>query len=263
MAQIHPSSVVDPQAKLGNNVTIGPFCLVGPHVSIGDNSILHSHVVIDGHTTIGSNNQFYQFSSIGVAPQDLTYKGEPTELIIGNDNVFRECVSIHRGTLKQDGKTIIGSNCLLMAFVHVGHDVVIGNRVILANTTNLAGHVNIGDRVIIGGGTNIAQFMTLGPGAYIGGASAIDRDIPPHCTALGNRVRLKGINIVGLRRQGYKRDQINGAVEFFRAMEISSLSPRAFVEHTELHAEYKDNPIVQEILTAIMKSEVGIAPFMS
>ncbi len=263
MAQIHPTSVVDPQAKLGNNVSIGPFCLVGPNVVIGDNTVLRSHVVIDGHTTIGSNNQFFQFCSIGAPPQDLSYKGEPTEVIIGNDNVFRECVTIHRGTLKQDRKTIVGSNCLFMAYVHIGHDGTVGNRVIMANSTNLAGHVKIGDRVIIGGGTNIAQFISLGPGAYIGGASGIDRDIPPYCTALGNRVRLKGINIVGLRRQGYKREQINEAVEFFRAMEISSLSPRAYAEHSELHAEYKNNTIVQEILAAIRTSEVGIAPFMS
>ena len=263
MAQIHPTSVVDPQAQLGNDVTIGPFCVVGPHVKIGEGTVLYSHVVLDGHTTIGKRNQIFNFASIGTAPQDLSYKGEPTEVIIGDDNVFRECVTIHRGTTKQDLKTIVGSNCLLMAYVHIGHDGVIGNRVIMANSTNLAGHVRIGDRVIIGGGTNIAQFISLGPGAYIGGASAIDRDIPPYCTALGNRVRLKGINIVGLRRQGYKREQINEAVEFFRAMEISPLSPRVYVEHEENLKDYQGNNIVQEMAAAIRSSEVGIAPFLS
>ena len=263
MAQIHPTSVVDPKAQLGNDVTIGPFCVVGPDVKIDEGTILYSHVVVDGHTTIGKRNQFFNFASIGTAPQDLKYRGEPSEVIIGDENVFRECVTIHRGTAKQDLKTIVGSNCLLMAYVHVGHDGIVGNRVVLANTTNLAGHVRIGDRVIVGGGTNIAQFISLGPGAYIGGASAIDRDIPPYCTALGNRIRLKGINIVGLRRQGYTREPINETVEFFRAMEVSPLSPRAFVEREENLKDFKDNKLVQEIAAFIKTSEIGIAPFLS
>lgn len=261
MAIIHPSSIVDSNAKIHETVKIGPFCIVGPNVEIGANSILHSHVVVDGHTTIGEGNQFFQGCSIGAPPQDTSYKGEPTRTVIGNNNTFREYVSIHRGTLKENSITQIGNNCLFMAYVHAGHDVGVGNNVIVANSSNFAGHVKIGDRVIIGGGTNISQFVTLGRGAYIGGATAIDRDIPVFCTAIGNRVYLKGINIIGLRRQGYSKQEISEVVDFYRTMEASALSPRAFVDHEEFMTEFKDNRVVQEMSEQIRKSEIGIAPF--
>jgi UDP-N-acetylglucosamine acyltransferase len=263
MAQVHPTAIVNPDARLGENVTVGPFCIIGPHVRIGDNTTLYSHVVMDGHTTIGKNNQFFQFCSIGAPPQDTSYKGEPTRVEVGDNNIFRECVTIHRGTLKQDQLTKIGNNCFFMAYVHVGHDGTVGNNVTLVNSVNLAGHVTLGDRVIIGGGTNIGQFVTLGRGSYIGGGSGIDKDIPPFCTAYGNRIRLKGINIIGMRRQGHSREAINEVVDFYRTMEASTLSPRSFVDHEEYYNEYKNNTVVQEIITAIKKSEVGIAPFMA
>ena len=262
-ANIHSTAIVNPDAQLGENVTVGPFCIVGPHVKIAEGTILHSHVVMDGHTTVGKNNQFFQFCSIGAPPQDLGYKGEPTRVEIGDNNVFRESVTIHRGTLKQDQLTKIGNNCYFMAYVHVGHDGTIGSNVILVNSVQLAGHVSVGDRVIIGGGTVIGQFVTLGRGSYIGGGSGIDKDIPPFCTAYGNRIHLKGINIVGMRRQGHSREAISEVVDFYRTMESSSLSPRAFVEHENLYSEFKSNAIVQEIITSVRKSEVGIAPFMS
>lgn len=261
MATIHPSSLVDAQAKLHESVKVGPFCIIGPNVEVGANTVFHSHCVIDGHTVIGESNQFFQGCSIGAPPQDNSYKGEPTRVIIGNNNIFREYCSVHRGTLKENGLTQIGNNCLFMAYVHAGHDVGIGNNVTVANSSNFAGHVKIGDRVIIGGGTNISQFVTLGRGAYIGGAAAIDRDIPVFCTAMGNRVYLKGINIIGLRRQGYSKQEISEVVDFYRTMEASALSPRAFVDHPEHMAEYKDNRIVQEMVEQIRKSEIGIAPF--
>lgn len=260
---IHSSSLIDPNAKIHESVKIGPFCIVGPNVEIGANSVLYSHVVIDGHTAIGEGNQFFQGCSIGAPPQDTSYKGEPTRTVIGNNNIFREYVSVHRGTLKENLVTTIGSNCLFMAYVHAGHDVVVGNNCTIANSTNFAGHVKIGDRVIIGGGTNISQFVTLGRGAYIGGASAIDRDIPVFCTAMGNRVYLKGINIIGMRRQGYSKQEISEVVDFYRTMESSALSPRAFVDHSDLMAEFKDNRVVQEMVEQIKKTEVGIAPFNS
>ena len=263
MALIHPSSLVAPEAKLHETVKVGPFCIVGPNVEIGANTSLLSHVVIDGHTTIGEGNQFFQGCSIGAPPQDLSYKGEPTKTVIGNNNTFREYVSIHRGTLKENLVTQIGNNCLFMAYVHAGHDVVVGNNCIIANSTNFAGHVKIGDRVSIGGGTNISQFVTLGRGAYIGGATAIDRDIPVFCTALGNRAYLKGINIIGMRRQGYSKQEISEVVDFYRTMEASALSPRSFVENDELMAEFKDNRVVLEMVDQIKKTEIGIAPFNS
>ncbi len=260
---IHASSLIDPSAKIHESVKIGPFCIVGPNVEIGANCILHSHVVIEGHTTIGEGNIFYQGCSIGAPPQDTSYKGEPTKTIIGNNNTLREYVSIHRGTTKENLFTQIGNNCFLMAYVHVGHDVIVGNNCTIANSTNFAGHVKIGDRVGIGGGTQISQFVTVGRGAYIGGATAIDRDIPVFCTAMGNRVYLKGINIIGLRRQGYSKQEISEVVDFYRTMESSALSPRAFVDHAEFMAEFKDNRVVLEMVEQIKKTEIGIAPFNS
>ena len=260
---IHPMAIVHEGAKIGESVKIGPFCLIGPHVEIGDGCILHSHVVIDGHTKIGKGNQFYPFCSIGAAPQDNTYKGEPTLTEIGDYNIFREYVSVHRGTLKQDRLTKIGSSSLFMAYVHFGHDVVVGNNVTIANSTNCAGHVNIGDRVIIGGGTNISQFVTLGKGAYIGGGSGIDRDIPCFTTAYGNRIKMKGVNIIGLKRAGFNKQEISELVDFYRMMETSALSPRTFVDHPENMKDYTSNSLVQMVSDFIRKSEIGIPPFMS
>ena len=201
--------------------------------------------------------------SIGAPPQDLTYKGEPTRVIIGDKNIFREYVSIHRGTVKDNEVTKVGSNGLFMAYVHIGHDVIIGDHCIVANSTNFAGHVKVGDRVTIGGGTNISQFVSLGKGAYLGGASAIDKDIPMFCTAFGNRARLKGINIIGMRRQGYSKQQISEVVDFFRTMESSILSPKAFIDHEEFMSEFKNNIVIDEICEQVRNSQVGIATFMS
>ena len=260
---IHPTALVSPKAEIAENVEIGAFSIVGENVKIAKNCVIKAHVNIEGHTSIGENNQFFSFCTIGAPPQDLTYKNEPTETIIGKDNIFREYVSIHRGTAKDRGKTTIGDQSLFMSYVHLGHDVDFGSHCVVANSTNFAGHVKIGDKVILGGGCNISQFVSLGRGAYLGGASAIDRDIPAFCTAYGNRVRLKGINIIGLRRNGYSKQQITEVVDFYRMMEANPLSPRAFVDHDELMIEYKENEIVQEMVQEIRSTQVGIAPFMS
>jgi UDP-N-acetylglucosamine acyltransferase len=263
LSQIHPTAIVHPEAKIAANVSIGAYSLIGANVSIGKGCVVQSHVVIDGHTEIGENNQFFSFCSIGAPPQDLTYQGDPTRTVIGNNNVFREYVSIHRGTKKENEITQVGSNCMLMAYVHLGHDVALGSHCIIANTVNLAGHVKVGDRVIIGGGTNISQFVKLGRGAYIGGGSGIDRDIPLFCTAYGNRVRLKGINIIGLRRQGHTKQVITEVVDFYRTMEASALSPRSFVENETVMQEWANNELIAEMAQDIKASEIGIAPFVS
>lgn len=259
--EIHPTAIVSPEAKIAPGVKIGPYSIIGPNVSIGEGTIVFSHTVIDGHTQIGKNNKFFQFCSIGAPPQDNSYKGEPTRVEIGDNNTFREYVSVHRGTLKENLITKIGNNGLYMAKVHIAHDCVVGNNVTMVNDVNLAGHVKIGDRVIIGGATSISQFVTLGRGAYVGGATAIDRDIPLFCTAIGNRVKLKGINIIGLRRQNFSKQVISEVVDFYRTMEASALSSRAFVEHKEHMAEYQGNEIVAEMADFIRKSEIGIASF--
>ncbi|MFZ8932489.1 MAG: acyl-ACP--UDP-N-acetylglucosamine O-acyltransferase [Bacteriovoracaceae bacterium] len=259
--KIHTTAIISDGAKIHESVEVGPYSIIGPHVEVGEGTKIAAHVCIDGHTTIGKNNNIFPFCSIGAAPQDMTYKGEDTRVEIGDGNTFREYVSIHRGTLKENKLTKIGSNTLLMAYVHVGHDVIIGDNCIVANSTNFAGHVKVGEGSIIGGGTNISQFVKLGRGSYIGGASAIDKDIPQFCTAVGNRVRLKGINIIGLRRRGYAKNKITEVVDFFRAMESSKISPRSFVDHPEMMNEYKDNEIISQMTEEIIKSEVGLAPF--
>ncbi|OUR98619.1 acyl-[acyl-carrier-protein]--UDP-N-acetylglucosamine O-acyltransferase [Halobacteriovorax marinus] len=259
---IHETALVSPKAKLGKNIKIGAYSIIGEDVEIGDDTVVHHHVTIEGHTRVGKCNEFFQYCSIGAAPQDLSYKGEPTRVVIGDNNVFREFNSIHRGTMKDREETTIGSDNFFMAYVHMGHDVVFGSNCIIANSTNFAGHVKIGDKVIIGGGTNISQFVTLGRGAYIGGASAIDKDVPIYGTAYGNRCKLKGINIIGLRRQGYEKRIISELVDFYRTMEASPLSPRAFVDHPEYLEEYKGNELIDEMCDGIRTSEIGIAPFL-
>lgn len=261
--KIHPSAIIEPGAEVAENVTIGAFCHIGPHVKIGKGNKISSHVLINGHTSIGEDNEIYAHCVLGTEPQDLSYAGEPTELIIGNKNILREFVSINRGTRKQDSKTIIGSSNMFMAYTHLGHDVCVGDNVRIVNSCNSGGHVTIGDGAIISGASNIGQFVAIGRGSFIGGGSAIDKDIPCFCTAYGNRIRLKGINIIGLKRMGIEKIHISESVDFYRSMEASTLSPRSFVESKEVIEEYQGNKIVEEIMEFIRQSRMGIPPFMS
>ncbi len=263
MSLIHESAVIHKGAEIDTNVEIGPFTVIGPDVKIAKNTKIQSHVVVDGKTTIGEENIIFHHTCLGSAPQDLSYKDEPTELIIGNKNTFREFISINRGSLKQEGKTQIGNGNLIMAYSHLGHDVTIHNNVRIVNACNLAGHVTIEDNAIISGATNIGQFVHIGKGAFIGGHSGIDKDIPCFCTALGNRVKLKGVNIIGLRRMGFDKKDISEAVDYYRMMESSSLSPRSFCDDPEAMKEYQGNPIVQKISEFIKNSKVGIPSFWS
>ncbi len=260
---IHPTAIIEKGAEIGARVSIGAYSIIGANVKIGDDCFIEPHVVINGHTEIDERNTFHSFSSIGATPQDLSYKGEPTRVQIGKNNVFREFVSISRGTMKQDQITQIGNDGVFMAYVHLGHDVQIGNGVRIVNACNLAGHVKIDDGAILSGGTNVSQFVTIGKGAFIGGSSGIDRDIPCYTTAYGNRVKLKGINIVGIRRLGFDKPAVSEVVEFFRTMEASALSPRAFVEQKEILVEFSENKIIKQMIEFIMNSKIGIAPFMS
>jgi UDP-N-acetylglucosamine acyltransferase len=259
---IHPLAHVAKEAKIGRGANIGPFCLIGPHVSIGENTILKSHVSIEGHTEVGSDNYFHSFSVIGSEPQDLSYHREPTKVIIGNKNTFREFISINRGTLKQQGLTKIGNEGFFMAYCHMGHDVTIGDKVRIVNSCNLAGHVTVGDYVILSGATNVGQFINIGKAAFLGGGSAVDRDIPCFSTAFGNRVMLKGINIVGLKRLGYDKQHISELVEFYRMMEISSMSAKSYAEQSLDIEDYKYNPLVREFSSFIKNSKAGIPSFM-
>ena len=259
--QIHPTALVAREAKIGENVIIGPYSIIGPHVEIGDGTEIRGHVIIEGHTTIGCNNRFFQFGSIGAEPQDYSYKGEPTRLQIGDGNTFRESITVNCGTLKQEGLTTIGNNSLFMAYVHFGHDVIVGNNCTIANSVNLAGHVTIKDDVIIGGSTSVVQFVSIGRGAYITGCSAVERDVPTFCYVSGNRARLKGANIIGLKRQHYDRHIISEVVDFLKGMETASLSPIGYIEKAEIPIEYKQNEIISQICIDIARSKIGITPF--
>ena len=180
MAQIHPSSLVDPQAKLAENVVVGPFCTIGPHVEVGEGTTLQSHIVLTGHTKIGKNNKIYAFAAIGIDPQDKKYRGEETQLIIGDNNVIREHCTLSVGTVQDKGVTIVGNGNLLMANVHVAHDCVIGNDTIIANNVGFAGHVHVADDVIVGGQSGIHQFVKIGKGAMLSGGSMVRQDCIPY-----------------------------------------------------------------------------------
>lgn len=205
---IHPSSVIHPTATLAENVKVGPFCLIGPDVNIGADCVLESHVVIKGQTTIGKGNRFFQFGSIGEDCQDKKYAGEPTQLIIGDNNVFRESVTVHRGTAQDQGITRIGSHNLFMAYAHVAHDCVIGDYSILANNATLAGHVHVGDWVILGGMSAYHQFCHIGSHSFVAGGAIVLRDVPPYVMIGGDKTAPHGINSEGLKRRGFDKDVI-------------------------------------------------------
>ena len=209
MCQIHQSSFISKDVQIGKNVKIGHFCHLDGDIVIGDNSELKSHVVISGKTTIGSNNLFYPFSNIGCDPQDLKFKGENSELIIGNNNIFRENVTISKGTLDGGMKTIIQNNNLFMTGVHIAHDCIIGNENIFVNQVTLGGHVNIMNNVVIGGLSAIIQFVTIGSYSMIGGMSGIDKNVLPFSLVLGNRAKLRGLNLVGIRRKNFDKLEIS------------------------------------------------------
>jgi UDP-N-acetylglucosamine acyltransferase len=259
--EIHETAIIEKGAELGKSNKIGPYCHIGPNVKLGESNTFNSHVVVKGHTTIENNNKFFQFSSIGEVPQDLTYNDEPTRLEIGSNNTIREGVTLNLGTLKQDSVTKIGNNCLIMAYVHVGHDAIINNNVVIANSVNLAGHVNIHDNAVIGGGCSVSQFISIGEGAYIGGMSAIDRDIPCFCTGYGNRIKLRGINIIGMKRLGYNKSDISEFVDFFRSIEASALSPRSYINKHIKEDNVSDKILINKFVSFINDSDVGIAPY--
>ncbi|GGW73225.1 acyl-ACP--UDP-N-acetylglucosamine O-acyltransferase [Alteromonas halophila] len=205
---IHPTAVISQNATLGQNVEVGPFCFVDDDVEIGDNCRLTSHVVIRGPSRIGKNNTFYQFSSIGEDCQDKKYAGERTELVIGDDNVFREGVTVHRGTVQDNALTQIGSRNLLMVNAHVAHDCMLGNDIILANNVAVAGHVQIDDFAIVGGAVGIHQFCKIGAHAFLGAGGIILRDVPPFIMVSGHKHVPQGINAEGLRRRGFSKEAI-------------------------------------------------------
>ncbi len=217
-ASIHPTAIVAHGAELGPGVEIGPFCTVGPHVVIEAGAKLVSHVVVEGHTRIGEAAQLFPFCTVGLAPQDLKYKNEPTRCEIGARTLVREHCTIHRGTATGVGVTRIGHDCMLMAVVHVAHDCQLGNNVIVANNAVMGGHVSIGDHAVVGGAAAIHQFVRIGRAAMIGGVSGVEGDVIPFGSVIGNRARLAALNVVGLRRRGFDKEAIQRLHIAFKAL---------------------------------------------
>jgi len=217
-AKIHPTAIIHETAIIGKNVEIGPYTIVGARVEIGDNCWIAPHVVLKGPTKMGQNNKIYQFASVGEDCQDLKYNGEETFLEIGDNNVFRESCTIHRGTAQDQGTTRIGNNNLLMAYVHVAHDCILGDNIILSNNATLAGHTKLANHVIIGGLSALHQFTRVGEFAMVGGCSAVNKDIPPYFMATGNYAQAQGINSIGLKRSGFSSAAIMEIKRAYKAL---------------------------------------------
>ncbi|WP_414717826.1 MULTISPECIES: acyl-ACP--UDP-N-acetylglucosamine O-acyltransferase [unclassified Thiothrix] len=221
---IHPTAVIHPSASLAADVEVGAYTIVGADVSIGRGTRIAPHVVIDGPTRIGEDNQIFQFASIGAAPQDKKFRGEPTELIIGDRNVIRECCTFNRGTTQDKGKTVMGDDNWIMAYVHIAHDCIIGNNTIFANSATLAGHVEIRDWVILGGFTLVHQFCVIGEHAFSGMGSAISKDVPPYAMVAGAPAEPRSVNLEGLKRRGFSAEAIHRIREAHRILYRQNLS---------------------------------------
>jgi UDP-N-acetylglucosamine acyltransferase len=254
--KIHPTAIVSPQAELASDVEVGPYCTVGPDVKIGSGTKLLSHVVIEGKTTIGSGNVFFPFSVIGAVPQDLKYNGEKTELIIGDQNTIRESVTLNLGTVQGGGKTVLGSHNLLMAYTHLGHDSIVGSHCILANSVAIAGHVVLDDYAIIGGLSGVTQFVHVGAHVYVGAGAMIDKDAPPFAVLVGARpCEVKGANLVGLRRKGFKNDSIRAINEALKIWKESDLQKEECLNRIE--TEFGSFDDVKTLVHFIRNSKNG------
>ncbi|NQV19145.1 MAG: acyl-ACP--UDP-N-acetylglucosamine O-acyltransferase [Armatimonadetes bacterium] len=255
MTKIHPSAIVNPKAEIGENIEIGPFCIIGPNVIIGDNCTLFSNVIIDGNTTIGSGNKFFHSAVIGTIPQDLKYKGEPTRLIIGDNNTFREFATVNLSAT-MDEPTRIGDNCLLMAYSHIAHNCRLGSNLIIANAVNFAGHIHVEDFVIIGGMSAIHQFVKIGKYAFIGGKSGLKKDVPPFTRGEGFPYRVIGLNSIGMQRKGFSDQQIAAIKKVYKIFYNSGLNTSQALEKVSEISELTDE---QELFVDFIKnSERGI-----
>jgi UDP-N-acetylglucosamine acyltransferase len=255
---VHPSAIVHPQAKIDGGVSIGPYCLIGENVELGEGTQVMSHVVIDGHTRIGKNNRIFPFTTIGLAPQDLKYGGEPTAVEIGDGNTIRECVTIHRGTAEGDGVTRIGSHNLLMAYVHIAHDCRLGNHIIMANGASLAGHIEIQDHATVGPFCGIHQFTRIGAYSFLGAFSVVNLDILPYSKTTAPRpLGVYGANKLGLDRRGLSAEDVKQLDLAFRLLSRSKLNTTQALE--AIAAKGLQSPHVKALVEFIQKSERGVA----
>jgi UDP-N-acetylglucosamine acyltransferase len=247
--RVHASAVVEDGAVLGRGVRIGPFCHVGPEVSLGDGVELMSHVVVAGRTDIGARTRIFPFASIGHPPQDLKYRGEANRLAVGSDCLIREGVTMNPGTAGGGLETVVGDGCAFLANSHVGHDCRVGNRVVFSNNVMLAGHCQVGDFAILGGGAAVIQFARVGAHAFVGGLSGLENDLIPYGMAMGNRAYLSGLNIIGLQRRGFSREDIHTLRRAYRLLFAQEGTLMERVE--DVAEEFEQHPIVQEILAFI------------
>jgi UDP-N-acetylglucosamine acyltransferase len=252
MAHVHALSVVHPSAKLAPDVEVGPFCTVGEAVVLGAGNKLISHVVIDGDTHIGAGNIFFPFCSIGLASQDKKYANEPTKVVIGDDNVFRESCTVHRGTVQDRGVTIIGSRGLFMAYAHVAHDCIVGDDVILANAATLGGHVNVGNWAILGGLAGVHQFCRIGEHAMVGGASCVLQDVAPYVLGQGNPFSLSTVNSEGLKRRGFSADAVTTVRNAFKTVFRNNLTLKEAIAALET-----------EMLTSSDDAKAALTPLVT
>ncbi|MDX6805464.1 acyl-ACP--UDP-N-acetylglucosamine O-acyltransferase [Terrihabitans rhizophilus] len=246
---IHPSAVVEDGAVIGSDVSIGPFCTVGADVVLGDGCVLKSHVAVAGHTRIGAGTRIFPFASIGHEAQDLKFRGEHATLTVGANCLIREGVTMNAGTEGGGSHTVVGDNCAFLANSHVGHDCRVGNNVILSNGALLAGHVTVGDNVIMGGGSAVIQFARIGSHAFVGGLSGVEKDLIPFGMAVGDRARLAGLNLVGLRRRNFPREEINALREGYRLLfaETGTLQERV----DNMASSFPESALVQDVVAFV------------
>ncbi len=254
---IHPTAIVSPLARLGNNVRVGPFCVIGANVELGDECVLHSHVVLEGHSKFGRGNEFFPFAAIGGKTQDLKYIGEPTYLEVGDHNVFRENTTVHRST--SDGEpTRLGSHNLMLCYSHVAHDCQLGNHIILSNSVALAGHISVEDHAIISGLAAVHQFCRIGRHSIIGGLSKITQDVPPFTIVDGNPASTRGLNVVGMQRRGFSEDDIKHLKTAYKKLFLKKDANMA-VSLSSLKATHAaDTPQVAHLIDFIEKSQRGV-----
>jgi UDP-N-acetylglucosamine acyltransferase len=256
MSKIHKTAIIDREAELDSEVEVGPYSVIAAGVRIGRGTKVASHVVIEGRTSLGQDNVIYQFATVGSRPQDLKYKGEPSELIIGNHNTIREYVSLNPGTAGGGMVTRIGDHNLLMMHCHIAHDCLLGNHNIIANGATLGGHVIVEDYVIVGGLVGIHQFARIGSGAILGAGSMVSKDVPPFCNATGDRARLRGLNLEGLKRRGFTKDTIESLKKAYRIIFQSKLKTNDGVE--KVRCEVSPTAEIEMLLNFIIHSQRGI-----
>jgi len=255
-SDIHSTAVIDPDAEIGTDVRIGPYVVIGAGAKIGDGSHLESHCVIRPNTEMGAGNHVHPHAVIGGEPQHTAYQGEKTYTRIGDNNVFRECVTIHRGTVQGDGETRIGSNCMFMAYSHIAHDCIVDDDVIIANAVQLAGHVEVGRNVIISGLSAVQQFIRIGEYTFLGGASGYKLDVPPYMLAHGVRGKLFGPNLIGLRRNGFDSVTCKGLKKAYKIIFRSGLTKDKSLHQVE--QEITDIPEVDRLVSFIRESKNGV-----